>query len=169
MEMEERLWAHIDGEGSAAERGAIDRLLAEDRAWRDRYAELLELNRMLQAETELESPSLRFTRNVMEEIARQQIAPATRNYINKRVIWGIGGLFGLLLLGFLIYAVGSINWSAPAAPGTSIGESLAKADYSRVWSNDWVNLVLMGNVLLGLLLFERFLARKNRERLERLS
>ena len=41
--------------------------------------------------SELEAPSMRFTVNVMDEIAHYQIAPATKSYINKNIIRGIGG------------------------------------------------------------------------------
>ncbi|GAA4327637.1 hypothetical protein [Flaviaesturariibacter amylovorans] len=169
MEMEERLWSYIDGGGSDEERSAIDRLIRENSAWRAQYAELLELNRLLSADLELEEPPMRFTRNVMEAIAREQIAPSTRNYINKRIIWGIAAFFGVLLVGFLVYAIGMINWAAPAGSSNPLGLELPKTDFSRIWSNDFVNGFLMVNVLLGLLLLERFLARKSRERLERLS
>lgn len=168
MEMDERLWSYIDGGGSDSERSAIDRLIRENSAWRAKYQELLELNSILGAETELEAPSMRFTRNVMEEIARQQIAPAARSYINKRVIWGIAAFFGLLLVGFIVYGIGLINWTTPAGDSPLAG-SLAKTDYSRLWSNEYVNMFLMGNVLLGLLILERVLAQKNKDRLERLG
>src|SRR5690349_8004057 len=84
--MEARLWAYIDG--LSEEASLIEKLVAENREWKEKYAELLDVHQLMGA-TELEEPSLRFTKNVMEEIARYQIAPATKEYINKKIIWGI--------------------------------------------------------------------------------
>ncbi len=61
---------------------------------------------------ELEMPSLRFTKNVMEEIAQYQVAPATKNYINKNVIRGIFAFFLIMISGLLIYFIGQIHWSS---------------------------------------------------------
>ena len=86
--IEARLWEFIDGHSSVEEKTVIERLLQTDAEWKAKYSELVEVNEMLQS-SELEAPSMRFTKNVMEEIAKMHIAPATKSYINKRIIWGI--------------------------------------------------------------------------------
>ena len=87
----------------------IEQLLQNDAEWKTKYDELLQVNELLQS-SELEAPSLRFTKNVMEEIARLHIAPATKSYINKKIIWGIGFFFIAMLLGFLIYGFGQMSF-----------------------------------------------------------
>ena len=82
---EERLWEYIDGQASVEERTVIEQLLQTDAEWKQAYHELLEVNKLLHS-SELEAPSLRFSKNVMEEISRMQIAPATRSYINYQVV-----------------------------------------------------------------------------------
>ena len=82
---EERLWNYIDGTSSPEEKLLIEKLLKEDNTWKDKYKELLQLNQLLQT-PDLEQPSLRFTKNVMEEIAKLHIAPATKTYINKKTL-----------------------------------------------------------------------------------
>src|ERR1700692_1663546 len=109
QEMEQRIWEYIDGVSSPAERGVITRLLAEDPVWRSKYTELMGIHELLQKE-ELEMPSLRFIKNVMEEIAQYQVAPATKNYINKNVIRGITAFFLVMIVGLFIYFVGQIHW-----------------------------------------------------------
>jgi len=109
-DMEARLWDYIDGISEASEKALIEKLVNDNAEWRSRYKELLELHQLVQS-SELEEPSMRFTKNVMEEISRLHIAPAAKSYINKRVIWGIGGTFLAMIVGFLIYAVAQINWS----------------------------------------------------------
>src|SRR3954463_7810251 len=96
VEMESRLWEYIDGLTDPAGRTAIENLIAENQEWKSKYAELLDLHQSINL-VDLEHPSMRFTRNVMEEISRLQITPAAKNYINQKIIWGIGWFFILMI------------------------------------------------------------------------
>ena len=109
QEMELQLWEYIDGSLLDAERNAVEKLIADNSFWKQRYHELLDLHQSINL-IELEQPSLRFTKNVMDEIARYQIAPATKKYINNKIIWGIALFFGTLIIGFLVYGISEINW-----------------------------------------------------------
>ena len=106
--IEERLWNFIDGTASAGEKTVIEQLLEINAEWKAKYHELLQVNELLKS-TELEGPSMRFTKNVMEEISKLHIAPATKSYINKKIIWGIGVFFITLFVGFLIYGFGQMD------------------------------------------------------------
>ena len=108
--MEESLWNFIDGTISASEKIVVEKLLQTDADWKAKYGELLQVNELLQS-SELEAPSLRFSKNVMEQISKLHIAPATKSYINKKVIWGIGLFFNTMIVGFLIYGIGQIDFS----------------------------------------------------------
>src|SRR3954465_9654687 len=92
MEMEQRLWEYIDGISPIEERSVVETLIRENAQWRTLYQELLQVHQSL-TDIDLEQPSMRFTKNVMEEIAKHHIAPATKAYINKKVIWGIAAFF----------------------------------------------------------------------------
>jgi len=81
---EQRLWDYIDGISSPSEKTVIEQLLEANAEWRAKYHELLDVHQLMQS-SELEQPSMRFTKNVMDEIARLQIAPATSSYINKNI------------------------------------------------------------------------------------
>ncbi len=63
--IEERLWDFIDGLSSAKEKSAIEQLIESNMEWRSKYKELLEVQQMMSAATELDAPSLRFTQNVI--------------------------------------------------------------------------------------------------------
>ena len=117
--MEDRLWDYIDGHAASAERSAIEELLATNRQWQEKYSELLNIHRLLDA-SELDAPSMRFTRNVMEEIARFQVAPATKTYINKNIIRGIGAFFLTLILGFTAFILAQIKWNSATPSGRPI-------------------------------------------------
>ena len=157
--MELRLWEYIDG--FSEEQPVIERLIAENAEWKAKYAELLDVHNLVQS-SELEEPSLRFTKNVMEEIARLQIAPAAKKYINTKIIWGIAAFFITVIAGFLVYGVSQINWSAGSSSGSGMVDFSA-VDYSRMFNNSFVNFFMMINVVLGLMLLDRYLAMKRKK------
>jgi hypothetical protein len=159
-EMEARLWAYIDG--FSEESPLIEKLVTESREWREKYAELLEVHQLMAA-AELEEPSLRFTKNVMEEIARYQIAPATKEYINKKIIWGIAVFFVTMLIGFLGYGIAQIDWSQAGNTKSPIGVDLGAVDYSKMFNNTLMNGFMMVNIVLGLLLLDRYLNMKRKK------
>jgi len=162
---EERLWDYIDGISSPQEKTVIEQLIQTDVDWKSKYRDLLEVQQLLQS-SELEAPSMRFTKNVMEEIAKLHIAPATRNYINKRIIWGIGAFFITIIVGFLIYGIGQIDWTAQGDSKLPVDLSnvdFRKVDYSKMFSNNLVNAFMMLNVILGLFLLDRYLANKRKK------
>ena len=91
MNIEERLWNYLDGTTDQEETSEIEKLIASNLEWKRTYAEVLEAHTMLKEDFQLDEPSMRFTQNVMEEIGKLYIRPATKTYINKNIIWGIGG------------------------------------------------------------------------------
>ena len=159
--IDERLWNFIDGTASADEKTVIEKLIETDAEWREKYADLLEVNQLLHV-SDMEAPSMRFTKNVMEEIAKLHIAPATRTYINKKIIWGIAIFFITLIVGYFIYGLGQIDWTAKSS--TNIPDiDLSKVDTSKFFNNTFVNVFMMINVVLGLFLLDRFLANKRKK------
>ena len=158
--IEERLWEFIDGHSSLEEKTVIERLLQTDVEWKAKYSELLEVNEMLQS-SELEAPSMRFTKNVMEEIAKMHIAPATKSYINKRIIWGIGLFFLTMLVAILVYGFSQMDWNT--GESSAIADKLSKIDYSKFFNNTWVNAFMMINVLLGLVLLDNYFSNKRKQ------
>lgn len=161
-DMEVKLWEYIDGLGNDAEKSVIEKLIAENAEWKAKYYELLEVHQSLNL-VELEAPSLRFTKNVMEEIAKYQIAPATKSYINSKIIWGIGVFFITMIVGFLIYGIAQVDWTVAGESKNPLGFDLTKVDYSEMFNNNLMNGIMMLNVILGLFLFDRYLSNKNKK------
>jgi hypothetical protein len=157
--IEERLWEYIDGQSTAEERSVIEQLLATDRAWKEKYGELLDLDQLAQSST-LEEPSMRFTKNVMEQIAKYHIAPATKSYISKKIIWSIGIFFLVLIVGFLVYGFGQVDWRSNG--DTRMPVDLSRIDFSKFFSNTYINIFMMINVVLGLMLLDRYLSSKKK-------
>jgi hypothetical protein len=158
--IEKTLWDYIDGNSDASQRSAIEQLISENATWREQYHELLEVHQLLHS-TELEHPSLRFTRNVMEEIARYQITPAAKKYINNKIIFGIAAFFITVIVSFLIYGISQIDWSA-GNTNNPLGIDVTSVDYGRMFNNNFVNIFMMGNIVLGLMLLDRYLTIKKK-------
>lgn len=157
--IEERLWNFIDGTVTADEKTVIEKLLETDAAWKEKYSELLQVNELLKA-TELEAPSMRFSKNVMEEISKLHISPATKSYINNKIIWGLGFFFFALFVGFLIYGFGQMDWSS--ASESSITKNIGNIDISKFFNSKLVNVFMMINVILGLFLLDNYLNTKRK-------
>lgn len=157
--IEERLWNFIDGIVSAEEKTVIEKLLETDAAWKEKYSELLQVNELLKA-SELEAPSMRFSKNVMEEISKLHISPATKSYINNKIIWGLGFFFIALFVGFLIYGFGQMDWSS--ASESSITKNIGNIDISKFFNSKLVNVFMMINVILGLFLLDNYLNTKRK-------
>ena len=163
QEMEQRIWDYIDGRSVPAEKSVMDLLLSENKVWQNKYVELIEIHQTLKDE-ELEMPSLRFTRNVMEEIAKLQVAPAARNYINKNIIRGIGSFFMIMILGLFIYFVGQLHWSGSSSDQILPKYNLeaGKLNWGKILNNTYVNIFIGINVILGLILTDKYLqSRRN--------
>jgi hypothetical protein len=162
--MEARLWGYIDGTCTAEEKQFIDQLIATNQEWKVKYNELLEVHALMRDHLELDEPSMRFTQNVMEEISKYQIAPAAKSYINKRVIWGIGGFFLLTIFGFLVYTLAQFNWSATSSGSNdSVPFNINKIDFSKIYNSTYANIFMMVNVVLGLMLLDMYLGRKKKK------
>ena len=159
--IEQKLWSYIDDLSSKEEKSAIEKLLESNLEWKNKYHELLEVHQLMK-DADLEQPSLRFTKNVMEEIVKLHIAPATKNYINKKIIWGIAAFFLTVIASFLIYGFGQIDWSTSNST-TDKYIDFSKVDFSKFFNNNFVNAFMMVNVLLGLVLLDRFLANKRKK------
>ncbi|HEY0057537.1 MAG TPA: hypothetical protein VGB56_00295 [Flavisolibacter sp.] len=156
LQMEIRLWDYIDGRATQEERNALEQLFRDRSEWALKYSELLETNEQLRA-LETEQPSLRFTKNVMEEIAKYSIAPATKQYINKNIIRGIGLFFITSICALVAYGFKDA-FAGSATPG--YGAAGSGIDYSAFFSSSYVSVFMMLNIILALLLLDRYLRRK---------
>ena len=162
-QMEERLWDFIDGMSEPDEQILIRRLIAEEPAWQRRYKELMNIDTVMQHQ-ELDAPSLRFTKNVMEQIARYHVAPATKTYINKNVIRGITAFFLIMIAGILIYFFGQFHWTSTSTdnliPQYSIDAN--KLNWGKALNNTYVNVFILVNVILGFALLDKYLQNKKK-------
>ncbi len=160
MNREERLWSYIDGTATAAERTVIEKLIAQNAEWKASYAQLLDIQEALHS-AELESPSMRFTQNVMDEIARTNISPAINRYINKRIVWGIGGFMILMVIGLVVYGLSQADWAGSDKQNWM--DKIGNLDVRELFSNTVVDIFMMVNVVIGLVLFDAYLSVKRKK------
>jgi hypothetical protein len=166
--IEERLWDYIDGIAGPDEKSAIEQLIDSHIEWRNKYHELLEVHQLMSNNLELDEPSMRFTQNVMEDIAKYHIAPAAQSYINKRIIWGIAAFFILTIVGFLIYGLGQINWSSSGSGSGSLPfnidpSRISSINFSKIFNSTYTSIFIMVNAVLGLVLMDMYLNKKKRQ------
>lgn len=167
--IEERLWDYIDGISGPEEKSAIEQLIDSNIEWRKKYHELLEVHQLMSQSLELDEPSMRFTQNVMEDIAKHHIAPAASSYINKRIIWGIAAFFILTIVGFLIYGLGQVNWSGGSSGGSTTlpfgldANRVNSFDFSKLFNSTYTSIFVMVNAVLGLVLLDMYLGKKKKQ------
>jgi len=155
--MEEKLWEYIDGACSAEEREAIDLLIARDETYREKYLELLALNREI-ASMEMDEPSMAFTYNIMETIRADYAKKPLKAAIDNRIIKGIAGFFVFTIAALLIFILVNINWSAG---NTVTGPALKLPDLKLFLSGSVVKGFLFFDVVLLLFLFDGFLRKRH--------
>jgi hypothetical protein len=120
---------------------------------------MMDMNTLLQ-ETSLEEPSMRFSKNVMEQISLLKVAPATKNYINKKIIYSIGGFFIILIIGFLGYMFTQIDFSQSGSSPSSIDFSNYEFDWKKYYKPAYINIFLMVDAILGLMLLDKYFQKK---------
>lgn len=159
-QIEQQIWDYIDGLSTPAQKLMVEELLQTDHQWKMVYNELKGFDEMIGSSDIIEQPSLRFSKNVMEEVAKYKVAPPSNSYINKKIIIGIAAFFIIPIIGFLIYGITFIDFSAQGTlklPDTGIKFNL---DWSKYLNSTVINAFLLLDTVAGLLLLDRYLRRK---------
>ena len=71
-----------------------------------------------------------------------------------------------MIVAFLVYGLSQIDWSAPTKVDSGVLDKIVDADYSKMFNNTFVNVFMMLNVVLGLMLFDRYLNNKKKKLME---
>jgi hypothetical protein len=150
--VEEKLWDYIDGNCTPAEHEAIDVLIAEDENYREKYLELLALNREIAA-MEIDEPSMAFTYNVMETIRADYAKKPLKAKVNSFIVKGIAGFFILTITALVVILLASIKWHSGGATAPVIDEK-------SFLSGPALQAFLFFDVVLGLFLFDSVLRKR---------
>lgn len=157
--MEERIWAYMDGLLDGAEKSAVENLLRSDPAWKQCYDSLQDLDRSFRSMT-LEEPSMRFSKNVMEHIASLHVAPATKTYVNKKIIYSIGGFFLLLITATLAYVIPQIDFSQTSPDALPVKIPEMAIDWNRYVNATTLQIFFILDAVVALFFLDRYLQRR---------
>lgn len=112
----ELLWKYIDGECSPDEALEAERLLAENPELKREWAQRARLHQELQQQ-ELEQPSMRFARNVMERLPELYRKLDIRPLISPFWRKALAGLAGVFVLAYFALVFNVIETAGPAEGG----------------------------------------------------
>jgi hypothetical protein len=96
----------------------------------------------------------------MDEISKYKIAPATKSYVNKKIIYSIGGFFLLLIGSMLAYLFTQIDYSQPGSIALPKELPEMNINWSAYINSTTLNIFLMIDAVLGLMLFDKYLQKK---------
>ncbi|MEM6697698.1 MAG: hypothetical protein AAF806_28810 [Bacteroidota bacterium] len=98
---EELLWKYIESDCTDAERLTIEQALATDADLKKEWLERKILHQMME-KPELESPSMRFTKNVMESLPKLSNYAITRKNLRPFFLVVLGSFFTIILCSLFI-------------------------------------------------------------------
>jgi hypothetical protein len=161
-QIEQHIWDYIDGTSTPAMKEMVEKLLQTDPEWNRVYLELKDFNTMVSTTDFVETPSMRFSKNVMEEVAKYKVAPPTSAYINKKIVYGIAGFFVLAIVAVLVAGISQINFSQPGSSSMSpVDLKKYEVNWSQYLNSPLMYIFLFMDVIAGLLLLDRYLRRRN--------
>ena len=149
--IEEQLWNYIDGNCTPAERLEIEAKLAINIQYHGIYQELVKVNEALN-KLDFEDPSMSFARNVMEKVNLELKPVALKTKVDSRIIYSIGSLFILALVGIFIYAI--------AISDLNFKMDVPKIDFSfglgKYMNRSTIQIFLMIDVAIALIYLDGF-------------
>lgn len=158
--MEERLWNWLDGLSTDAEATELQQMVNTLPEWKATYTELLEVHNSLKADMELMQPSMRFTKNVMEQIALLSIETTSKKYLNNHIIWSIGGVFVLLISAIVVYAIGMVDWASGSGASSLPKTGLENVNWSSTFGGSFTTAAVIIISLLSMVLLDQYLRPK---------
>ncbi|EDM36381.1 hypothetical protein PBAL39_11772 [Pedobacter sp. BAL39] len=109
--IEEEIWDYIDGHGTAAQLQATADKIVTDAAYAAIYHELQSVHQQI-AEIDLDTPSMSFSRNVMEQLKSEPAPVRLRTKVDKRIIYSISAFFIASIAFLLADIFGQVKGSA---------------------------------------------------------
>lgn len=159
--IEERIWDYLDGLCSLEEQEIILKLIANDPVYKDKYQELLAVQKDIQL-LDLDEPSMSFTNKVMNKVAFQSKPLSAKARIDKRIIYGISAVFGILLLVCLAIVFKGIDWSLSTTLPVKL--NLDQFTSQIKISSEAKNFILYGflmfDTIAALMLMDKYLRKR---------
>jgi hypothetical protein len=163
-QIEQHIWDYIDGLCSPSEKEMVEKLLLTDPEWNNVYLELKDFNTLVAKTDLIDQPSMRFSKNVMEEVAKYRVAPPAQSYVNKKIIYGIAAFFVVTIVASIVYGISLVDFSSSSSGNMKLPEvdySKYQVNWTHYLSSPVMYIFLFMDVIAGLLLLDRYLRRKN--------
>ncbi|MEO5912400.1 MAG: hypothetical protein ABIP95_16050 [Pelobium sp.] len=163
MDIEQKIWDYIDGLCSLKEQEEIALLIKNNPTYKNKYEELMALQLDLQA-LDLDEPSMAFTNKVMDKITLINKPLSAKALIDKRIIYGLGSIFGILILACLVIVLSQVNWNIPLNTPSSFKVDLSViGDDFNISSSTKTFLMysfFMFDTILGLMILDKYFRKK---------
>ncbi|UKJ08109.1 anti-sigma factor family protein [Solitalea lacus] len=148
---EEQLWDLADGLIQEPQAGELMRYIEEHPVLKKKLDEIKALNASL-ASIPLEAPSANFTAKVMAQWRTETSPSALKTLVNRKIIYGIAAVFGVLIISLLIYTIGSTT-PEPSAQYMAKSEQVQEVVNSQIDSflgnkTFWFSFLMIDAVLL---------------------
>lgn len=167
-DIELMIWDYIDGLSSGEERKTIEQLIRSDLEFKAKYEELLELNQDFGL-MELEALSMVFTNKVMDKINFQIKPLSAEAKTDKKIIYFISSLFGLMMASCIIVVISQIDWTiSPSTTQQIIPNFGQNLNSLSIMPHGLFNNFFYGFLMFDMIVGLMFLDRMMRSRLENL-
>jgi hypothetical protein len=160
--IEMQIWDFIDGRCSPAERAFVQAQIESLPSWKAAYAEITAFQQLLAEDLQADAPSMRFTKNVMEQIATTPIAAPAGAFLSSPIIKGLAAFFVLSLVVFVVGVLFLVNWEATSTRTISLPQ-ITTYKISDLFNNDTIWYGVGINIVLAIVLAEMVLRKKMRE------
>lgn len=157
------VWDYIDGNLNEEQYKAIEHLIKNDARWGTVYADFMSFNTQLSTTSTISDPPLRFTKNVMEQIASEQLVHSKKVYINPFIIKGIASIFIITISISVLYLLSNTKWTYTSETSSfnllnTINAPTFKLE--AMFEGYFMNMIIFTNVVLVLALLDTFLTQK---------
>jgi len=158
--IEGEIWDYIDGNGTAAKLQATADKIATDSAYAAIYHELHSVHQQI-AEIDLETPSMSFSRNVMEQLQSEPAPVRLRTKVDKRIIYSISAFFIASIVFLLADIFGQVRGSASSFD-LNLDLNLATQGLRQAISPMVLKVFLFVDVLLAFAYLDTLMKRRMR-------
>jgi len=158
-DIEQQIWDYLDGLCTSEDSVRIAKLIEVDPEWTMVFDEVVELQDTLKDNLELEHPSMRFTKNVMEAVLATNAVKLSNKYINPSVIRGIAAVFIVAILGSLVFSAATVHWGG-ASRYKLPTYKMPEFSLSGIFTGPVVNVILGLQVVLALVVTDMILKKR---------
>lgn len=144
-EIEIQLWEYIDGTSTPEQKVQIEKHIATNGEWRDKYNELLSFNESLHTRLDVELLAKNITADVMAAINQPKTKTKTATFFT----WGIRAIaafFVITISSLLIYSISTAEFTASAPKLSEFNFSLPS------YAKESIGMIISASALIFLLM-----------------